>query len=54
MPIENRTSDARYHQKRAAQERRLARLAASREAQDSHAELMRLHQLKRDGLPIPG
>lgn len=54
MPIDNRTSDARYHHKRAAQERRLARLASSREAQNSHAELMRLHELRRDGLPISG
>ncbi len=54
MPIDDRTTDARYHQRRAEQERHLARRARTQEAQDSHAELMRLHELKRDGLELPG
>jgi hypothetical protein len=49
MSLNDRTSDDLYHHVRAEQERHLARHAQTREAHDRHAELMRLHELCRDG-----
>lgn len=52
MSPTDRTSDDLYHHVRAEQERRLARLARTPQARERHAELMRLHELRRDGLPL--
>ena len=54
MPIDDRTADDRYHHHRAEQERGLAKRARTREARESHAELMRLHESRRDALPPSG
>lgn len=54
MPIHHDTPDVLYHHRRAEQERDLTRRARCHEARKRHAELMRLHQCRRDGLPLPG
>ncbi len=55
MPIErsrNAMTDMLYHRDRARQEARLARAARCPLAAAVHVELMRLHELRRDGLAI--
>jgi hypothetical protein len=54
MSTDDPKPDLRYHQQRIEQERVLARRAPTSEARRCHAELMRLHELRRDGLPLPG
>lgn len=50
MAIDYTTPDVQYHRVRAEQERALIDRAANRAARDSHAELMRLHQMRHDSL----
>lgn len=44
------TADLLYHHDRVRQEARLARIAHCPHAARIHAELMRLHEIRRDGL----
>ena len=54
MTMDRLTPDASYHQRRAEQERHLARRARTVVARDCHIALMRLHESRRDGAFAPG